>query len=133
GELDWIVMKCLEKDRTRRYDTANSLARDIQRYLNDDPVEACPPSVGYRMRKFVRKHTAALATVSAFAGLLIVGILVSVMLAVRARQAEADAKEQRDAALVNEKKANEASVAAKRESDAAYAANEQLLKAQDSL
>ena len=43
GELDWIVMKCLEKDRTRRYDTANSLARDVERYLHDEPVEACPP------------------------------------------------------------------------------------------
>src|SRR5262249_35143155 len=51
GELDWVVMKCLEKDRNRRYETANSLARDLQHYLHDDPVEARPPSAGYKMRK----------------------------------------------------------------------------------
>jgi serine/threonine protein kinase/Flp pilus assembly protein TadD len=61
GELDWIVMKALEKDRNRRYETANSLARDIQRYLADEPVEACPPSVGYRLRKLARRHKQALA------------------------------------------------------------------------
>src|SRR5262249_13655737 len=51
GELDWIVMKCLEKDRNRRYDTANGLALDLQRYLADEPVQACPPSATYRLRK----------------------------------------------------------------------------------
>jgi len=50
GELDWIVMRCLEKNRSRRYETANALARDVERYLKDEPVEACPPSVGYRLR-----------------------------------------------------------------------------------
>src|SRR6516225_6761772 len=52
GELDWIAMKALEKDRGRRYATANALAADVQRYLKDEPVEACPPSVGYRLSKF---------------------------------------------------------------------------------
>src|SRR6202043_687092 len=56
GELDWLVLKALEKDRTRRYETANGLARDIQRYLADEVVEARPPSVGYRVSKFVRRH-----------------------------------------------------------------------------
>src|SRR5262249_45046970 len=56
GELDWIVMKCLEKDRSRRYETANSLAHDLQRYLRDEPVEACPPSAGYKLRKLVRRY-----------------------------------------------------------------------------
>ncbi len=56
GELDWIVMKALEKDRNRRYETANALASDLQRYLNDEPVVACPPSAGYRLRKFVRRN-----------------------------------------------------------------------------
>ena len=56
GELDWIVMKALEKDRSRRYETANGFARDIQRYLEDEQVEACPPSAGYRLRKFVRRN-----------------------------------------------------------------------------
>jgi tetratricopeptide (TPR) repeat protein len=56
GELDWIVMKALEKDRSRRYGTANGLAMDVQRYLADEPVQACPPSAGYRLRKFVRRN-----------------------------------------------------------------------------
>jgi serine/threonine protein kinase len=56
GELDWVVLKALEKDRSRRYETANGLARDIQRYLADEVVEARPPSTGYRLKKFVRRH-----------------------------------------------------------------------------
>ena len=59
GELDWIVMKALEKDRNRRYETASGLAADVQRYLNDEPVEACPPSAWYRFRKFARRHKRA--------------------------------------------------------------------------
>jgi tetratricopeptide (TPR) repeat protein/serine/threonine protein kinase len=62
GELDWIVMKALEKDRNRRYETANGFAMDVQRYLADEAVLACPPSVGYRLRKFVRRNKAALLT-----------------------------------------------------------------------
>jgi eukaryotic-like serine/threonine-protein kinase len=58
GDLDWIVMKCLEKDRTRRYDTANGLAMDLQRHLNNEPVLASPPGTGYRIWKFVRRHRA---------------------------------------------------------------------------
>jgi WD40 repeat protein len=64
GELDWIVMKALEKDRTRRYETANALAADVQRYLNDEPVSACPPSTWYKFRKFARRNKAALLTAS---------------------------------------------------------------------
>ncbi len=56
GDLDWIMLKCLEKDRTRRYETANSLAADIQHYLSEEPVVACPPSAGYRLRKFIRRN-----------------------------------------------------------------------------
>jgi serine/threonine protein kinase len=91
GELDWIVMRCLEKDRTRRYETANGLARDVERYLKDEPVEACPPTAGYRLRKFARKHQKLLATASAFAALLLMGVAVSAWQAVRATQAEAAA------------------------------------------
>jgi eukaryotic-like serine/threonine-protein kinase len=61
GELDWIVMKALEKDRGRRYETANGLAMDLQRYLADEPVLACPPSAGYRLRKFSRRNRSGLA------------------------------------------------------------------------
>ena len=60
GELDWIVMKALEKDRNRRYETANGFATDVQRYLADEPVQACPPSAAYRLRKFARRNKAAL-------------------------------------------------------------------------
>jgi serine/threonine protein kinase/Tfp pilus assembly protein PilF len=61
GELDWIVMKSLEKDRTRRYETANGLARDVERHLHDESVQACPPSAYYRFGKFARRNRAALA------------------------------------------------------------------------
>jgi tetratricopeptide (TPR) repeat protein/serine/threonine protein kinase len=64
GELDWIVMKALEKDRSRRYETASALAADVQRYLLDEPVQACPPSAWYRFRKFARRNRRALTTVS---------------------------------------------------------------------
>ena len=88
GELDWIVMKALEKDRRRRYETANDFAADVMRYLTDEPVEACPPSAWYRFRKFARKHRAALATAGAIAVLLVVGSAVSTVLMVRALSAE---------------------------------------------
>jgi tetratricopeptide (TPR) repeat protein len=77
GELDWIVMKALEKDRNRRYETANGFAMDVQRYLADEPVQACPPSAWYRFRKFARrkKATLTMASVVATAVLLVVGSL----------------------------------------------------------
>src|SRR5205823_6475419 len=74
GELDWIVMKCLEKDRSRRYESASGLALEVQRYLNDEPVQACPPSGWYRFRKFARRNTRALATVSVVAVLLVLTV-----------------------------------------------------------
>jgi serine/threonine protein kinase len=103
GELDWIVMKCLEKDRSRRYDTANGLARDVERYLTDEPVEACPPSAAYRLRKTARKYRAALATAATIAFLLIGGTVVSVWQAVRAGRAEVQADQDRHAAIAAEK------------------------------
>jgi tetratricopeptide (TPR) repeat protein len=63
GELDWIVMKCLEKDRNRRYESAGGLARDVERYVHDEPVQACPPSAAYRLRKFIRRNKIAAAFV----------------------------------------------------------------------
>jgi tetratricopeptide (TPR) repeat protein len=72
GELDWIVMKALEKDRTRRYESANELAKDVQRYLNDEAVEACPPSASYRFGKFARRNKAAvLTTITVFLALAV--------------------------------------------------------------
>jgi serine/threonine protein kinase len=98
GDLDWIVMRALEKDRTRRYETANGLARDVQRYLADEPVEACPPSAGYKLRKFARRYKTWLVTAGAFLSLLAVGTAVSTWQALRATTAEHEARAQRDAA-----------------------------------
>jgi tetratricopeptide (TPR) repeat protein len=72
GELDWIVMKCLEKDRSRRYETANALALDLQRYLADQPVQAGPPSAWYRFCKFTRRHKTGLVV----AGLILLLLLL---------------------------------------------------------
>ena len=92
GELDWIVMKSLEKDRTRRYETANGFAMDVQRYLAGEPVLAAPPSARYRLRKFARKHRAALTTAAAMILLLLAGAAFSTWQAVRATRAEAAAR-----------------------------------------
>jgi serine/threonine protein kinase/Flp pilus assembly protein TadD len=77
GELDWIVMKALEKDRNRRYESASAFAADVQRYMNDEPVQACPPSTWYRFGKFARRNRGALvtATVLALAAVLVVGVV----------------------------------------------------------
>jgi WD40 repeat protein/serine/threonine protein kinase len=75
GELDWIVMKTLEKDRNLRYETANGLAADVQRYLNDEPVQACPPSVSYRLQKFARRNRGAVTAGLALAALLVLGTM----------------------------------------------------------
>jgi tetratricopeptide (TPR) repeat protein len=74
GELDWILMKALEKDRGRRYETADGFARDIERYLHDEPVVAGPPSAAYRFRKFARRHKAKLATASVVAVALLLAM-----------------------------------------------------------
>ncbi len=95
GELDWIVMKALEKDRSRRYETANGFAMDVQRYLADEAVQACPPSARYRLSKFGRKYQKALAIAAAFAVILVVGLVASTLLAVWARSAEREATRQR--------------------------------------
>ncbi len=96
GDLDWIVMKALDKDRARRYESASGFAGDLRRHLDGDAVEACPPSASYRLRKLARRHRAALATASALAAILLLAVFVSAWQAVRARQAERRAM---DAAL----------------------------------
>jgi serine/threonine protein kinase/tetratricopeptide (TPR) repeat protein len=99
GELDWVVMRCLEKDRTRRYDTASGLARDVERYLKDEPVEARPPTVGYRFRKMARRNKVALTTAALVAAALLLGTVASTWQAVRATRAEADARAAEDKAI----------------------------------
>ncbi len=74
GDLDWIVMKSLEKERTRRYETATGLQRDVERFLNDEAVEACPPSTLYRLKKYVRKHKPQMLA----AGVLLSALLIAI-------------------------------------------------------
>jgi tetratricopeptide (TPR) repeat protein len=105
GELDWIVMKALDKDRTRRYQTANGLAHDIERHLHDEPVEACPPSAGYKLRKFARKYKKVLATAAAFVLLLVAGVVASSWLAVLAQHAAGEAREAEQLARAEKEKA----------------------------
>jgi eukaryotic-like serine/threonine-protein kinase len=100
GELDWIVMKCLEKDRNRRYETANGLAMDLQRYLHDEPVVAGPPSATYRLRKFARRNKLALTIAGMFAAALLLGVAVlsvSTVLISRSYTAERKAHQQAEA------------------------------------
>src|SRR5262249_26745354 len=99
GELDWIVMKALEKDRNRRYQTANGFALDVQRFLAGEPVLAVPPSAGYGLRKFWRKHRVALTTAAVVAVLLVVAVAVSSWQAVRATRAEGKARQAAEEAL----------------------------------
>jgi WD40 repeat protein/serine/threonine protein kinase/tetratricopeptide (TPR) repeat protein len=115
GELDWIVMKALEKDRSRRYETANGFARDIQRYLADEAVEACPPSAAYKLRKFARKHRRMLVTVCAFVLLLAAGAMFSTWQAIVARAARALAEERFGLAQQAETKARQAQEVAQTE------------------
>jgi serine/threonine protein kinase len=91
GELDWIVMKALEKDRSRRYETANGFATDVQRYLADEPVQACPPSAWYRLRKFVRRNTGSVLAASLVLAVLVLGIVGTTWGMIRATHAEANA------------------------------------------
>ncbi|MEO6001838.1 MAG: protein kinase [Opitutus sp.] len=87
GDLDWVVMHCLEKDRTRRYETANGLARDIERHLDNEPVAARPPTGVYRLQKFIRRHKLAFVAVTAVALSLVAGLIASSVLLVRERVA----------------------------------------------
>jgi serine/threonine protein kinase len=116
GELDWVVMRCLEKDRSRRYDAASALARDVERYLKDEPVEARPPSTWYRLRKATWRHRTALSVAGVVAATVVLGTTVSLWQASLARadreRAElAEAKRiqdklDADAALIAERRQN---------------------------
>jgi eukaryotic-like serine/threonine-protein kinase len=112
GDLDWIVMKAMEKNRARRYETASAFAADVTRYLNDEAVEASPPSTAYRFKKLARRHRTALGTATAFVGLLIAAVIVSGWLALREKAARSTADqnakladEQRQIALAEKNRA----------------------------
>ena len=92
GDLDWIVMKAMEKDRVRRYESASSFVADVQRYLDDEPVEACPPSTAYRLRKYARRNRTMLTTLIVVSTALILGTGVSIWQAIVARDARRTAE-----------------------------------------
>jgi WD40 repeat protein/tRNA A-37 threonylcarbamoyl transferase component Bud32 len=115
GDLDWIVMKCLEKDRTRRYETANGLALDLKRHLNNEPVLARPPSTAYKLQKAFRRNKLAFAAVAAILLALLLGLLGASWQAVRATRAEREQSRLRAAA----EKASEREAALRRAADAA--------------
>jgi eukaryotic-like serine/threonine-protein kinase len=106
GELDWIVMKALEKDRGRRYETASAFAQDVERYLGDEPVEAGPPSRAYRLRKFARRNRAGIATAGTMALVLALATVVSTRQAIRATQADHETAQQRDQAEAQRQRAD---------------------------
>jgi serine/threonine protein kinase/uncharacterized protein HemY len=101
GDLDWIVMKALEKDRSRRYETAAALAEDVQRYLRDEPVEARRPSRTYRIEKFIRRNKTAVFACLAGVAALVIGIVMLLVTNSRIRQASAA----KDAALATARQA----------------------------
>jgi serine/threonine protein kinase len=107
GELDWVVMKALEKDRNRRFETASAFAADVQRYLHDEPVLACPPSPWYRFGKFARRHKVALAAASAVFLVLMLGVIglaVSRGLILREKEKVAQERDRGDQHLERAKK-----------------------------
>jgi serine/threonine protein kinase len=101
GELDWIVLKALEKDRNRRYESASAFAADLGRYLNDEPVQACPPSLWYRLRKFRRRHQASLLAIAFLLfGLMALVVVLGVAnyrIAQKQREVEANLRKAREA------------------------------------
>ena len=113
GDLDWIVMKCLEKDRSRRYASANELAADLHRYLLDEPIEARPPSAAYRLGKLYRRHRVALTASMAVALTLLAGIVISTLLAVRAFRAERTASNMQAVEVSLRKRAEKEGAAAR--------------------
>jgi serine/threonine protein kinase/tetratricopeptide (TPR) repeat protein len=96
SDLDWIVMKALEKDRNRRYGSPSNFAADVERYLRHDPIEARPPSATYKLRKLCQRNRAAVITAAVVAAALVVGTVISTWQAVRATQAQAEALRERD-------------------------------------
>ena len=96
SDLDWIVMKAIDKNRQRRYETANAMAADIQRHLNDEPVTAAAPSVSYRLGKYVRRNRTGLAIAAGFVAMLLAGAIASSILAFRATRAERSARGAQD-------------------------------------
>jgi len=129
GDLDWIVMKCLEKERARRYETANQLGQELQRFLTDEPVQAGPPSVGYRTRKFLRRNKGPVAAVCLVILALIGGVIGTSVGLMMADKALAAVVAERHRAEGNEARANKAAEDANKAAAAAKSATAQAEKA----
>jgi hypothetical protein len=139
GDLDWITMKALEKDRRRRYGTPSELAADLRRYLNHEPVEARPASAGYRARMYLRRHAAMAAAAAAVFVVLAGGIVASTTQAIRANRASRVALEERDRAVqaeartrIERDRASAADQAATRDRNRALAAEAQAIQERNS-
>jgi eukaryotic-like serine/threonine-protein kinase len=127
GELDWIVMKALEKDRNRRYESASAFAADVERYLADEPVQACPPSAWYRFRKFARRNKAAVLTCAGVALGVLLAIGSALVMQAANNAAIKEEQKQTNAALEREKQVNDDLVKSiEREVRAKYRQNVQL-------
>jgi serine/threonine protein kinase/WD40 repeat protein len=124
GELDWIVMKCLEKERSMRYASASGLAMDIQSFLADEPVTAAAPSASYRIRKFLRRYKASIGIAATIAGLLVAGTIISSIQWLRAERARAGEIEQRILAESKTQEANDERRRAQEEREAATLAQQ---------
>ena len=112
GDLDWIVMKCLEKDRTRRYETANGLAADLKRHLNNEPVVARPPSAGYRFQKAFRRNKLVYTSAAAIAVALLLALVFSGASYVRERKTRVSEQAQRQEAETQRQEADKQRLAA---------------------
>jgi WD40 repeat protein/tRNA A-37 threonylcarbamoyl transferase component Bud32 len=122
GDLDWIVMKALEKERSRRYETANGLACDVENFLHNEPVTATPPSRTYRLRKLIQRNRTAVLAAASITAALVAGTAIATWQAVRATQARAAEAVQRGAAVefaAAEKKAKETAIKERQEANAA--------------
>lgn len=124
GDLDWIVLKALEKDRTRRYEGPGALAADLRRYLQDEPVEARPPSATYKLAKLARKHRQGLAVIVGCVVVLCLSAAISTWQAVRATLAERQVRAERDRAVAAEQRAEAEAKRAQAEADVAKAVSD---------
>jgi WD40 repeat protein/serine/threonine protein kinase len=130
GDLDWVVLKCLEKERSRRYDTATALAGDIQRHLLDEPVTARPRSAAYRFQKFVRRHRTGFISGSVAVLLLMAGLGMAAWQAIRAGRAEKSERAQAVQARLDRDRAVGAEALAKEKAAAAHEAMQRATKSE---
>src|SRR5262249_52916359 len=119
GDLDWIVMKCLEKDRTRRYETANGLAADLKRYLTNEPVLARPPSAAYRFQKAFRRNKLAFGAGTSVLLALLLGLGISLWQYAGKSRAEREQARLRERAEANALEASQARALASEQRDLA--------------